>query len=188
MDFLQRHTLTDYFTSFLKEDLLLDILASVEESSIDNLIEQLKIEQIGAKLRFKKAFVELKGFFIIFHSFIFLKKMNIVKKNLKIELKKFPSIYIYIFKFFDIIQRTDFILPNTSNIQDIGALKQSLNQLSKELSKERKNSIPDNIDDSTSYWLIKHSEIEFTKELGTGMSGKVFKGLFKGQKVAIKVK
>lgn len=36
-------------------------------------------------------------------------------------------------------------------------------------------------------WLIKHSDIEFTRELGTGTSGKVFKGLFKKEKVAIKV-
>jgi len=36
-------------------------------------------------------------------------------------------------------------------------------------------------------WLIEHGELEFTQELGNGTSGKVFKGLFQGRKVAIKV-
>lgn len=37
-------------------------------------------------------------------------------------------------------------------------------------------------------WLVNHSDIEFTTELGTGTSGKVFKGIFKNKhKVAIKV-
>jgi len=35
--------------------------------------------------------------------------------------------------------------------------------------------------------LISHSTLEFTKELGSGVSGTVFKGLFSEQKVAIKV-
>jgi len=36
-------------------------------------------------------------------------------------------------------------------------------------------------------WYIKHEEIEFTKKIGSGTSGKVFKGLYKNKKVAIKV-
>jgi len=36
-------------------------------------------------------------------------------------------------------------------------------------------------------FVIKHQELEFTKKLGAGSAGKVFKGLYKGNKVAIKV-
>lgn len=36
-------------------------------------------------------------------------------------------------------------------------------------------------------WEINHSDLEFTKKLGSGTSGKVYKGLYKGKKVAIKV-
>jgi len=39
----------------------------------------------------------------------------------------------------------------------------------------------------TESWLMKHSEIEFTKELGMGTSGRVFKGFFRQNKVAVKV-
>jgi hypothetical protein len=38
---------------------------------------------------------------------------------------------------------------------------------------------------STSW--INHSELEYTKQLGRGTSGKVYQGLFKGKEVAIKV-
>jgi len=36
-------------------------------------------------------------------------------------------------------------------------------------------------------WLINHADLEFTKELGSGTSGKVYKGIFQNTKVAIKV-
>lgn len=39
----------------------------------------------------------------------------------------------------------------------------------------------------TGYKTISHSELEFTKQLGEGASGLVFKGVYKGCKVAIKV-
>eukprot|EP01117_Protostelium_nocturnum_P014022 TRINITY_DN5295_c0_g1_i1.p1 TRINITY_DN5295_c0_g1~~TRINITY_DN5295_c0_g1_i1.p1 ORF type:complete len:962 (-),score=252.27 TRINITY_DN5295_c0_g1_i1:24-2909(-) len=67
------------------------------------------------------------------------------------------------------------ILPST-NIEQVMRLKQGLSEL-------RKTSSGSNEDD----WLIKHSELELSKELGVGVSGKVFKGLYKDTKVAIKV-
>jgi len=36
-------------------------------------------------------------------------------------------------------------------------------------------------------WEISHEDLEFVKELGSGRSGMVFKGLYKGVKAAIKV-
>jgi len=42
-------------------------------------------------------------------------------------------------------------------------------------------------EESSGDFLLRHSDLEFTKELGNGTSSKVYKGLLKGTKVAIKV-
>lgn len=67
-------------------------------------------------------------------------------------------------------QKTVTILANTSN-KDVTELKATL---FKQVGSEAE-------------WLISARDIEFTKELASGASGKVFKGLFKGVVVAIKV-
>lgn len=36
-------------------------------------------------------------------------------------------------------------------------------------------------------WVIRDAEVEFTDKIGAGASGKVFKGLYKGKEVAVKV-
>jgi hypothetical protein len=68
-------------------------------------------------------------------------------------------------------------------------LKASLSALMKEASNGGGPNSPlgNNPGGNGDNWLIRHSDMEFTKELGIGTSGKVFKGLFHGVKVAIKV-
>jgi len=54
------------------------------------------------------------------------------------------------------------------------------------------NSVKENLikilqEESAGNFLLKHSDLEFTKELGSGTSGRVYKGILRGNKVAIKV-
>jgi predicted Ser/Thr protein kinase len=68
---------------------------------------------------------------------------------------------------------------NNNDLKDVipeAALGKLKRDLSESLEKKDDNS-----------WLLEHNEIEFTKELGNGKAGTVFKGLYKGSKVAIKV-
>ncbi|KYQ90942.1 ankyrin repeat-containing protein [Tieghemostelium lacteum] len=37
------------------------------------------------------------------------------------------------------------------------------------------------------HWVIDHSDLEYTLKLGSGSSGKVYKGIYKGKEVAVKV-
>eukprot|EP01119_Soliformovum_irregulare_P002953 TRINITY_DN1320_c0_g1_i1.p1 TRINITY_DN1320_c0_g1~~TRINITY_DN1320_c0_g1_i1.p1 ORF type:complete len:915 (+),score=278.57 TRINITY_DN1320_c0_g1_i1:57-2801(+) len=56
------------------------------------------------------------------------------------------------------------------------------------LTPELKTSLSALLTSDTDSWLIKNqSELEFTKEIGNGTSGKVYKGLLRGNKVAVKV-
>jgi hypothetical protein len=59
--------------------------------------------------------------------------------------------------------------------------KESVDELSKELSEIVRH----NAENGNTYdqWLIKESELEYTKKLGSGTSAKVYKGLFKNKKV-----
>jgi len=70
-------------------------------------------------------------------------------------------------------RKPSFDPENTTNNEDV---KRTLKEL-----------LDNNNSNSDSTWLIKHSDLEFTKELGNGSSGRVFKGLYQGNKVAIKV-
>eukprot|EP01114_Cavostelium_apophysatum_P014059 TRINITY_DN3544_c0_g1_i1.p1 TRINITY_DN3544_c0_g1~~TRINITY_DN3544_c0_g1_i1.p1 ORF type:complete len:1120 (+),score=330.70 TRINITY_DN3544_c0_g1_i1:85-3444(+) len=63
--------------------------------------------------------------------------------------------------------------PSFEPNSGVNEMKQSLQKLMEEGNDER--------------WLLKHSDLEFTKELGAGTSGRVFKGLYKDARVAIKV-
>ena len=73
----------EYFLQFMKEELYLDIIAWVNESLIDGILDNLNISLAGTRLRFKKACQELKGNVFLpfssnlFHLFKFLKIKNV---------------------------------------------------------------------------------------------------------------
>lgn len=66
VEFLEKHGLSDYFMIFLKEDVFLDTLACVDVNNdsdshmLNTLLDRLKIDQMGAKIRLKKAIGQLK--------------------------------------------------------------------------------------------------------------------------------
>jgi len=68
------------------------------------------------------------------------------------------------------------------------AIQEKIGNLRKDLTKlvHESHAVEEEEDEDLS-WLISHSELEFTKELGSGVSGTVYKGLYKGEKVAIKI-
>jgi hypothetical protein len=50
----------EYFLQFMKEELYLDIIAWINDSMIDNILDNMNISASGTRLRFKKACIELK--------------------------------------------------------------------------------------------------------------------------------
>lgn len=131
LDWLHDLQLDMYAQNFVKEELYLDILADMEEKTL----EKMGIA-IGQRLKIMKACKALK------------------------EAKKTKEE--------DSILEVDGHEPNEAAVS---SLRESLLAL--------KHSGPAPI--------INDSDLEFTEKLGAGSSGKVYKGLYKGQEVAIKV-
>ena len=50
----------EYFLAFMKEELYLDIIAWINDSMIDNILDNMNISASGTRLRFRKAVIELK--------------------------------------------------------------------------------------------------------------------------------
>lgn len=60
-EWLAAMQLEEYFTNFLKEDLLLNTIASIEDSMIDQMLDKLTIEAVGVRLKIKNSIAKLKG-------------------------------------------------------------------------------------------------------------------------------
>lgn len=133
LDWLHDLQLDMYSQNFVKEELFLDILADIEEKTL----EKMGIAT-GHRLKIMKA-------------------CKLLKETKKKEQEE------------ESILDTDGDTPvNDAAVRD---LRESLLAL--------KHSGPAPI--------INDSELEFTEKLGAGSSGKVYKGLYKGNEVAIKV-
>jgi hypothetical protein len=53
--------LEDYFLTFVKEELYLDILVWIDDAMIDNILDNMGITEMGTRYRFKKACKDVRG-------------------------------------------------------------------------------------------------------------------------------
>lgn len=58
--FLVSNGLEEYFPIFLTQELDLEVLAKSDEKTLESLMNQLNIQSIGTRVKFKKACIELK--------------------------------------------------------------------------------------------------------------------------------
>lgn len=59
--FLKKLKIEEFILEFQKQTCYLDVLAEASNEELDELLEKLKIETIGVRLRFKRAVEELRG-------------------------------------------------------------------------------------------------------------------------------
>eukprot|EP01125_Pyxidicula_operculata_P015663 TRINITY_DN5340_c1_g1_i2.p1 TRINITY_DN5340_c1_g1~~TRINITY_DN5340_c1_g1_i2.p1 ORF type:complete len:556 (-),score=105.56 TRINITY_DN5340_c1_g1_i2:734-2401(-) len=135
-DWLDSNSLNEYKQLLLQQDITIDLLPDMN----DNLLQNMGIKSLGARLTFLKACEKLKA-------------------NLSLKTPPLPQ-----------VELPKDELP--------GVADKRLDGLESELTKLR---------DGGDFIIGEKEELEYLRLLGTGASGEVYKGLYRGQEVAIKV-
>eukprot|EP01119_Soliformovum_irregulare_P012083 TRINITY_DN3114_c0_g1_i1.p1 TRINITY_DN3114_c0_g1~~TRINITY_DN3114_c0_g1_i1.p1 ORF type:complete len:992 (+),score=287.31 TRINITY_DN3114_c0_g1_i1:99-3074(+) len=143
-EWLKQENLAEYNMIFMKQDLTLDQLASLNKEEAEELIQNMNIEALGVRIRIQKS-------------------IDTLSSNRKSEKGK------------RIMSKSSF----SRNEPELAEQARRIEEFKLGLKSEE------------SIWLIDVDDLEFTKELGQGANGRVYKGILKkketSHKVAIKV-
>jgi hypothetical protein len=153
LDWLNALELGDLVISFMKEDLYLEVLSDVDESYIETILNNLKVETTGSRIRLSKAITTLIGK-KFFHSPLTLPSIE-EKREKSVEEPK------------------EQVASGVKNLSFKDRLKQAKAKDIPKVDQMLPSSLASSIQDN---WLIKHSDLEYTKKLGSG--ARYFESLF----------
>lgn len=161
LDWLQELGLEDLMVNFVREEIFKDVLPDVDEAILD----KMNITSTGHRLKILKAVSKLKAENNNHANNVERNAGSITKSEADKAAMKTP----------------DAATPEKRKQDEQQVKEERENDLKKELENLK------HINSSADNWLINYNEVEYTELLGSGTSGKVFKGLYHGEEVAVKV-